>query len=106
MHLTDSFDLHMATHDLPRPHKLLADVDPPHWHLAEVVRALRESREQTHKVRHRGYIRELPSRDVMAEVVRGLAAALFPTHYGRPDLSDETIDYFVGQTLEIGRAHV
>jgi len=24
---------------------------------------------------------------------------LFPTHYGRTDLNDETIDYFVGNTL-------
>lgn len=28
-----------------------------------------------------------------------MSAALFPTHYGRPNLTDESIDYFVGDTL-------
>lgn len=35
----------------------------------------------------------------MGQVVQGISAALFPTHYGRPDLNDESIDYFVGNTL-------
>ncbi|RZI80357.1 MAG: serine acetyltransferase, partial [Rubrivivax sp.] len=29
----------------------------------------------------------------------GLLAVLFPTHHGRSDLNDESIDYFVGNTL-------
>lgn len=33
------------------------------------------------------------------QVVEGLSAALFPTHFGRPNLTDESIDYFVGDTL-------
>jgi serine O-acetyltransferase len=76
-----------------------ADAEPPHWDLRHIVGALRESREHNHKVRHRGHIREMPSRDVMGEVIKGLSAALFPTHYGRPDLTDESIDYYVGETL-------
>lgn len=70
------------------------------WNLAAIVSALRTSREITNKVRHRGFVRELPSRAALTEILAGLAAALFPTHYGRHDLSDESIDYFVGNTLD------
>jgi len=69
------------------------------WNLGPVVAALRHSRESAHRVRHMGHVRELPSREVIAEVLQGLSAALFPTHYGRPDLNDENIDFFVGHTL-------
>jgi serine O-acetyltransferase len=69
------------------------------WNLGDVVAALHQSREATHKIRHRGRLRELPSRTVLAQVIDGLQAAMFPTHYGRPDLSGESIDFFVGDTL-------
>ncbi len=69
------------------------------WQLKNVVAGLRQSREINHNVRHKGRIRELPSRDALAQVVQGLCAVLFPTHYGRPDLTDESIDYYVGHTL-------
>jgi len=69
------------------------------WGLNGVVAALRQSRENTHKIRHRGRIREIPSREALATILDGLAAALFPTHYGQSDLTDESIDYFVGNTL-------
>ena len=75
------------------------DTALPHWNLDDVVAALRRSREVTHNVRHKGRIRELPARDALARVVTGLAATLFPTHYGQPDLTDESVDYFVGTTL-------
>jgi serine O-acetyltransferase len=44
-------------------------------------------------------VRELPSREALTTIVNGLSAVLFPTHYGRPNLTDESIDYFVGDTL-------
>ncbi len=69
------------------------------WNLGDVVAALHQSRETTHKIRHRGRLRELPSREVLMQVITGLQAAMFPTHYGRPDLSGESIDFFVGDTL-------
>jgi serine O-acetyltransferase len=34
------------------------------------------------------------------EILDGLFGALFPTHYGLSDLTDEGIDYFVGHTLD------
>ena len=70
-----------------------------HWNLDGVIEALRLSREVTHNIRHREHIRELPSRPALIEILDGLAAVLFPTHYGRPNLTDESIDYFVGDTL-------
>jgi serine O-acetyltransferase len=67
--------------------------------MESVVAALRESREVTYKIRHRGHVRELPSRAALEEILEGLAAALFPTHYAEYDLSDENIDFFVGSAL-------
>lgn len=69
------------------------------WDLAPLVDELRQSREVTHSVRHKGRIRELPSREVLAQIVEGLASALFPTHYGHRDLTDESVDFFVGNAL-------
>lgn len=72
---------------------------PQLWNLSTVVESLRVSREATHNIRHNGKVRELPSRDALCGIVNGLSAVLFPTHYGRPNLTDESIDYFVGDTL-------
>lgn len=77
----------------------LCSQDQADWGLGPLVTALRESRETTHKVRHKGRLRELPSRAVLSDILQGLAAAMFPTHYGNTDLTDESIDFFVGNTL-------
>ncbi len=53
----------MAHNALASSPTLLADADPPHWALGQIVSALRQSREHSHKVRHRGHIREMPSRE-------------------------------------------
>jgi serine O-acetyltransferase len=71
------------------------------WNLGPVIDALRTSREATHKIRHQGRVRELPSREALTLVVNGVSAALFPTHYGRPNLNDESIDFYVGDTLTV-----
>ena len=67
--------------------------------LTAIVAGLRHSREVTHKIRYQGHVRELPSREALERIRDGLFAAMFPSHYGCPDLTDETIDYFVGLTL-------
>jgi serine O-acetyltransferase len=79
--------------------KPAVEAGAPEWALEQVVAALRGSREGSHKVRHLGRIRDLPSRDALVLILDGLAAALFPTHYGRPSLTDESIDYYVGNVL-------
>lgn len=47
-----------------------------------------------------GGICKLPSCDAVISIAAGLCAALFPTHYGAPDLTDKNVDYHVGYTLE------
>ena len=70
------------------------------WNLKTLVEELRTSREETHRVRHKSRIRELPSREALKQITVDLAAALFPTHYGQRDLTEESIDFFVGNTLD------
>jgi serine O-acetyltransferase len=72
----------------------------PSWGLEQIVAELRASREELHRTRHPLGIRELPSRDAIVGIVAGLRAALFPTHYGESDLTAESVDYYVGHTLE------
>jgi serine O-acetyltransferase len=69
------------------------------WELDGIVDALRDSREIRHNIRYRGRISELPERDAISRIMEMISAALFPTHYGRPDLSSSSIDYYVGSTL-------
>jgi serine O-acetyltransferase len=54
------------------------------WELGPVIDALRISRETTHNIRHHARVRELPSREALMQVISGVSAALFPTHYGVP----------------------
>jgi serine O-acetyltransferase len=77
-----------------------SDMPQLHWDLDSIVEQLRVSRESAHRTRHPKGIRELPSRAALTDIVENLRAALFPTHYGSSDLSDESIDYFVGCTLD------
>jgi serine O-acetyltransferase len=86
-------------HDLAASQERHAAQALPGWQLLQIVQALRDSREVAHNVRHRGNIRELPSRTELERVLTELSAVLFPTHYGQPDLTDEGIDFFVGNTL-------
>ena len=78
----------------------MSNAASPDWGLEQIVADLRASREERHRTRHPLGIRELPSRDAVIGIVAGLRAALFPTHYGAPDLTDESIDYYVGHTLD------
>ncbi len=68
--------------------------------LDAIVAELRRSREVTHNIREGGIARRLPSSTVIAEIVAGLSAVLFPTHYGQPELTSERIDGFVRGMLE------
>jgi serine O-acetyltransferase len=71
------------------------------WDLARVVRELRSARCAAPASSHRAFASELPSREALVEVVAGLRAALFPAHFGCGlDLSEESVDYFVGHTLD------
>lgn len=44
--------------------------------------------------------RELPSRDALTLIVKGLRGVLFPMRLGPPDLRQESEDFYVGHTLD------
>jgi len=70
--------------------------------LAGVVAQLRSARERWRESQQRpaavGSL-ELPSREELAAIVRGLGGALFPMRLGPRDLRLESEDYYVGHTL-------
>ena len=70
------------------------------WNLDTIVAELRASRAGSQAGGKREQAAPLPSRKAVARIIDGLFAALFPTHFVLPDLTDEGIDYFVGQTLD------
>ncbi|WP_409521099.1 serine O-acetyltransferase EpsC [Methylomonas sp. MV1] len=73
----------------------------PFWGIDDLVAELRAIRLHSLKERHRReHPPKLPARKVLAQIVEQLGAVLFPNRLGRPDLTDEGIDYFVGQTLD------
>jgi serine O-acetyltransferase len=71
-----------------------------------IVAELRLSRDITHNIRHGGVARRLPSRTAVAEILNGLTTALFPTHYGQPDLGTDSVDAFVRGKLKTALAQL
>ena len=68
----------------------------------EVVARLRDLRNASLQQRHRdGRPPKLPSRAAITEIIGNLAAAMFPNRLGRPDLTDEGIDHYVGNLLDV-----
>jgi len=71
------------------------------WETDAIVTELRAIRKESLAARHRsGVPVKLPSRRILAAVVEGLGAVLFPNRLGRQDLAGDGVDYFVGHTLE------
>jgi serine O-acetyltransferase len=71
------------------------------WGINKLVKELRDIRVQSLETRDRlDKPPKLPSRKILAHILEGLSGALFPNRLGRPDLRDEGIDYFVGNTLD------
>ena len=74
----------------------------PAWDIDHIVSQLRTLREESLAARGRsGHRLKLPSRTVLAGVVDGLSAALFPNRLSPYVLLDDSIDYFVGHTLNM-----
>ncbi len=73
------------------------------WELDKIVNELRsvrnEWRSQRGRLREAG-LRELPSRDVLQQILSELCGALFPMRLGPQDLREESEDYYVGHTLD------
>jgi serine O-acetyltransferase len=70
------------------------------WDIDAVVAELRQLRTSGPARRADAKSRKLPSSKALARVVDGLTAVLFPNRLGLPELSDEGIDYFVGNSLD------
>ena len=69
--------------------------------IGAIVGELRELRESAMAVRRReDQPVKLPSRKVLASVVDGLSAALFPQRLGPRELNRASVDFFVGQALD------
>jgi serine O-acetyltransferase len=72
-----------------------------HWGIDALVGDLRDLRLQSLEHRQRReHPPKLPAKKVLKQIVDNLAAALFPNRLGLPDINDEGIDYFVGDTLD------
>jgi len=67
---------------------------------ASIVERLRQSREVTSNIRHKGLIYDLPSRQSLHFILDKLCAALFPTHFGQAIFPEGSVDIFVGAALE------
>ena len=63
------------------------------------LRALRLSSLENRQRRDRPP--KLPSRKVLVGIADGLRAVLFPNRLGMPDLTNESVDYYVGHTLDV-----
>ena len=71
------------------------------WEIDAIVADLRLLRNKSLESRHReGRPPKLPSRKALVAILESLSAALFPNRLGSGELSDESIDYFVGHTLD------
>ena len=72
-----------------------------HWGVDETVTQLRKLRVQSlEKRKRRDKPPKLPSRKELQHILDGLSSALFPNRLGRPDLTEEGIDYYVGFVLD------
>ena len=71
------------------------------WGIEKLVKQLHDIRVQSLETRERlNKPPKLPSRKTLASILENLSGALFPNRLGRPDLREEGIDYFVGNTLD------
>jgi serine O-acetyltransferase len=73
---------------------------PAYPNLDQIMAQLRDLRVLSHRNRYRdGVPPPLPSRSATVAIMDGLAAALFPRHFGAPGPTDESRDAFVTTTL-------
>ncbi|MEY4211018.1 MAG: hypothetical protein RLZ92_1399, partial [Pseudomonadota bacterium] len=71
------------------------------WGIDYLVSELRTLRLQSLESRQRRHQPpKLPSRTELSLIVDNLKAVLFPNRLGLPGLNEESVDYFVGHTLD------
>jgi len=73
-----------------------------HWDLSPVIEELKAFRNHSLELRQReNHPPKLPSKKVLREVIDSLSTVLYPNRLGDGVLTTSSIDYFVGNTLEI-----
>jgi serine O-acetyltransferase len=71
------------------------------WDLVRIVLELRALRaEWRQNIRPEGVTYELPSQEALSDILEGVSAALFPRHFGPQILTEESVDNFVGRSLD------
>jgi len=76
------------------------ELNNAHWELDRIVAELRAARIRSRQDCIDEGEREMPSREALRGIIEGLFGVLFPDFFGRPDLTEEGIDYFVGHRLD------
>ena len=71
------------------------------WNIDSIVAELRELRTRSLTARNRDRPAKLPSRKALAGIVESLSTAMFPNRLGSRELAPESVDYFVGHTLDV-----
>ncbi len=75
---------------------------PTVWPIDEIVDKLSEVRRRSLEARNRLQKPTiLPSRDVLSRIVEKLSLVMFPNRLGSRALAPNSIDYFVGQLLDV-----
>ncbi|HVW24512.1 MAG TPA: serine O-acetyltransferase EpsC [Polyangiaceae bacterium] len=75
--------------------------DRTEWELPSIVGALCAANTPLTSDGHARRARsQIPSHAEIANIVQGLRAALFPWHFGAPDVSVQGFEYYVGRTLD------
>jgi serine O-acetyltransferase len=73
----------------------------PEWNLHQIVGQLRNLRNGWRQnTKPDGVTYELPSQEVLSDILEGLSAALFPRHFGPAGLTEEAVDHFIARTLD------
>ncbi|MBN2797936.1 MAG: serine acetyltransferase [Deltaproteobacteria bacterium] len=74
--------------------------DPTRTSLAAVVDALCQADITTRPERHPACPHRLPSRELLVQVAEDLRTVLFPSYFGTPDLTAESMPFHLGATLD------
>ena len=79
------------------------EAQPHNWQLGRIVAELREARMDWRSLNSRAREvggRELPSREVLRDIIAALSGALFPMRLGPVELRQESEDFYVGHSLD------
>lgn len=72
-----------------------------YWDIDAIVSELRSLRSAQSEPQTSMRPRKMPSQKSLVGILDGLSTVLFPNRLGLPELTDEGIDYFVGNTLDM-----